>query len=81
MVLEDIFLWPFKIVFDGAMFIIAILLLGFWIWMLIDCAKRKFKNNIEKIIWIIAIVLGHWFGSLIYFIVIKLYNKKGLFKK
>lgn len=76
----DIIFWPFQAAFIGVKIILAMLLLAFWIWMIIDCAKRKFKNDVEKIVWIIVIVLGQWIGSLVYFIAIKLYNPKGLYK-
>jgi len=78
MSISNLFFWPFTAALVGAAFILAVLLLAFWVWMIIDCTKRNFKNNTEKIIWILVIVLVHWFGSLVYFIVIKLYNPKGL---
>ncbi len=79
--LEDIIFWPFAVAFTGAAIILAGLIIAFWVWMLIDCAKRKFKKDAEKILWIVIIVLTHWLGSVIYFIVIKLYNQKGLIIK
>lgn len=78
--IENIILWPFQAAFAGATFILAVILIIFWIFMIIDCAKRKFKNDIEKIIWIMAIVLTTWLGALIYYIVVKTYNQKGLTK-
>ena len=53
---EDFLFWPFSLAFAGVGVIIAILFVIFWIWMIIDCAKRKFKNDLEKIIWILVIV-------------------------
>lgn len=79
--IADIILWPFIAAFAGAQIILAILLLAFWIWMLIDCATRNFRKDIEKIIWIIIMVLTTWLGALIYFIVIKTYNQRGLIKR
>lgn len=79
--LGDIIFWPFAAAFAGAIAIVAILVLIFWIWMLVDCAKRKFRNDVEKIVWIIVIVLLHWIGSLAYFIVIKLLNPQGLMRR
>ena len=76
-----IIFWPFIALFAGVVAIVAILVLIFWIWMLVDCAKRKFKNDVEKIIWIIVIVLLHWIGSLVYFIVIKSLNPQGLMRR
>lgn len=73
--------WWFFPVFAGIgalAFVIAILLLAFWIWMIVDCAKRKFKNDVEKIVWIVVIVLGGWIGALVYLIVIRMMNARGL---
>ena len=79
--IDNILLWPFAMAFWGAMAIFGAIVLIFWILMIIDCAKRKFKNDTEKIIWILAIVLAMWLGALVYFIVIKMYNPHGLAKK
>ena len=62
-------------------FFVLILFIGivgtiFWIWMLIDCAKRDFEKENDKIVWIIVIALTHWIGALIYFIVIKMQKDK-----
>lgn len=61
--------------------LIGVLLLAFWIWMLVDCAQRKFRNDVEKILWIVVIVLGGLLGALVYLIVVKLTNPQGLAKK
>jgi len=78
---DNVFWWPFAAAFTGAWIVLGILFLTFWIWMIVDCAQRKFKNDLEKIIWILVIVFAHWIGSLVYFIVIKMYNHRGLAKK
>ena len=74
----EIVLWPFVAAFAGAIVIVAIAVLVFWIWMLVDCAKRKFRNEVEKVIWIIAVVLLTWLGAFTYFIVVKSLNPKGV---
>ena len=61
--------------------VIAVLVLIFWIWMIVDCAKRKFKNDAEKIVWLVVIVLFGWLGALVYFLVVKNINPNGLMKK
>ena len=78
---EDFLFWPFSLAFAGIGIIIAILFVIFWIWMIIDCAKRKFRKDLEKIIWILVIVFATWLGALVYFIVIRMYNPRGLAKK
>lgn len=55
-------------------FVISILFLIFWIFMLVDAAKRKFKGDNEKVLWILLIVLTSWIGAIIYYFVI--YRKK-----
>ncbi len=77
----DILFWPFAAAFAGAWFLVGLAILAFWIWMLVDCAKRKFNKTMEKVIWLVIIVIAHWIGSLVYFIVVRSYNPKGLLKK
>ncbi|OIO80899.1 hypothetical protein AUJ84_02335 [Candidatus Pacearchaeota archaeon CG1_02_32_132] len=60
--------------------VVGLIVFAFWIWMIVDCAQRGFKNNVEKIVWIIVIVLGSWIGALVYFLVIRMYNPRGLAK-
>ena len=40
---------------------------AFWIWMLVDCAKRISRGDTEQVGWMIAIALTHWVGALAYF--------------
>ncbi len=77
----DILYWPFRGAFMGAAILLAIVFLAFWIWMIVDCAKRKFRNDVEKVLWLVIIVLGHWVGAIVYFIVVRMYNTKGLIKR
>ena len=72
----DLLVWPFAGALVGAGIVLAIAIFVFWLWMIIDCAQRKFKNDLEKIIWILVIVFGSWVGALVYFIVIRQINPK-----
>lgn len=58
--------------------IIALLVFLFWIWMIIDCVQRGFRNQGEKIIWIVVIALLGWLGALLYLIIVKNMNPRGL---
>ena len=49
--------------------------------MLVDCAQRNFRKNWEKIAWILAIVFLTWVGALVYLIVIRLSNPRGILIK
>jgi len=71
-------MWPLGFAFAGVMILLAIAAFVFWIWMLVDCAKRRFLNKTEKILWLVIIVLAGLMGSIIYLIVVKIYNPKGL---
>lgn len=55
--------------------IITILASIFWLWMMIDCLIHEpnytVENLIEKMIWVLVILLGHFVGALIYFFVRK----------
>ena len=81
MVMENILWWPMIAGLGALAVIIAVLVLIFWIWMIVDCAKRKFKNDAEKIVWLVVIVLLGWLGALVYLIVIKNINPNGLARK
>ena len=52
--------------------IIALVLTAFWIWMLVDCIKREFK---DKTMWVILIVILGWIGAIAYYFVVKRKNK------
>ncbi len=78
MMFDNYFFWPFHALFAGVWGIFSLLFLVFWIWMIVDVAKRKFKNDVEKIIWLLVVILGMWIGAIVYFIVIRMYNIRGL---
>lgn len=73
--------WPFGFAFVGLMAVVMVVLVAFWIWMIVDCAKRKFANSGEKIVWLVIVVIFGWVGALAYLIIIKMINTKGLAKK
>ncbi len=56
--------------------ITGVLLSAFWIWMIVDCAQRKFKNDSEKVVWILVIIFLHVLGAAIYYFAVKRKDKK-----
>ena len=48
----------------------------FWILMIIDCVKRDFKGDNEKIVWVLVIVLLGFIGATIYYFAVKINEKK-----
>ncbi len=74
----DFIFWPFALLTGLIGIIIWVLLFVLWIFMLIDCIKRNFKSDTEKIVWILVIILTvHIFaiGAIIYYFTIKSPNR------
>ena len=59
----------------GSMFIVIIIvaiIAGiFWLWMLIDCAKRNFDS---KLVWILLLIFTGTLGAILYFFLVKRKN-------
>ena len=53
------------------LFLSAIFGVIFWIWMIIDCAKRAFKSETDKIVWLLIIIFLHAIGAFIYYFAVK----------
>ena len=60
---------------------IGILLFLFWLWMLIDCLKRDFKGNYDKVVWVLVMIFLHILGAIIYYFVVKIGEKEVTIKK
>lgn len=52
-------------------FAVGILALIFWIFMIVDVASRKFKQENDKIMWILIVILTGIIGAAIYYFMIK----------
>lgn len=66
----------------GLLVLVAFLVvLIFWVWMLIDCLKRDFKKDIEKLIWVVVIIFLHFLGAFIYYFVVKIPSTGSMGKK
>jgi Mg2+ and Co2+ transporter CorA len=44
--------------------------------MLVDSIQRKYKNENDKVVWVIVIVLVGIIGAIIYYFVVKVNDKK-----
>lgn len=53
----------------------ALFLFVFWLWMLVDCLKRDFKRDIDKVVWIIVLIFLHLLGAIVYYFVVKIPSK------
>lgn len=74
----ELFLTIFFLIFGG---VLTLGIFTFWIWMIIDCAQRDFKNENDKIFWIILLIFTHLIGAIIYFFIVKNKKKKKKRKK
>lgn len=56
------------LIFGGPIFL---LLFVFWLWMLIDCAKREFD---DKALWVILLIFLNFIAAILYFFIVKRKN-------
>jgi len=47
----------------------GVLLIGFWLWMLIECAVLEPSEGHTKATWLLILFTGNWIGALIYLFV------------
>jgi uncharacterized membrane-anchored protein len=57
--------------------ILVVLLLGITLWALVDTIKSDFKNDINKVVWIIVILSIPAFGGILYYLLGKEQKKAG----
>ena len=50
----------------GLLMGLALLAIGFWIWMLVECATKESSVGNDKLIWVLIIILTHLLGALLY---------------
>ncbi len=60
----------------GVLALLAVVGGIFWLWMLIDCLKRDFKKDADKILWALAIFFLNILGAILYFFIVKNEDKK-----
>jgi hypothetical protein len=46
----------------------GLLMTVFWVWMLVECARRISKGDGNQVGWLIVIALTHFLGAAIYFL-------------
>lgn len=56
----------------GLMVALGLALFIFWIVMIVDIVKREnWKDDSEKTVWLLIVILVGWLGALIYYFIIK----------
>lgn len=48
---------------------VALFLIGFWVWMLVDCLRYESSEGNDKIVWLLVIVFTKLIGAAIYYFV------------
>ena len=59
-----------------ALIVVGLLGMVLWILMLLDCVKRKFDGENEKVVWILVLALTHVIGAVIYYFLVKRRDSK-----
>ena len=67
--------------FDGfglAVLAAVAFLFAFWLWMIVDCLKREFKRDIDKVVWVLVLIFLHLLGALVYYFVVKVPSRNSV---
>jgi len=68
--------WGWPLAFGGALFIVAVVAVVFWLWMLIDCLQRPdksfpVKGTSEKLVWVVVLLVASILGAVLYYLLVK----------
>ncbi|MFH0956819.1 MAG: PLDc N-terminal domain-containing protein [Candidatus Aenigmatarchaeota archaeon] len=58
---------PLMIAVIAIIMVLAVLCFALWLWMIIDCAKRKKFQNGDNVMWILLLVLTGPIGMVLYY--------------
>lgn len=50
----------------GLQQLLVLPLICLWLWGLVDCLRREFRDSTTKLIWVVVIVVLNFIGALIY---------------
>lgn len=62
---------PLTLLFVFFVFAVFAFLTVFWILMIVDCAKRKFLTDGERVAWILVLVFLGFLGAVVYYFAVK----------
>jgi hypothetical protein len=58
----------------GVIGLVLLVVLGFWIWMLVDCLKSERE---DKLVWTLVLLFGNIIGAILYFLIARNKGVKG----
>jgi len=73
--LKDVSYQPDNIFLIVIIVIVGLALGVFWAYMIWNCIKRDFDNEVDKFIWLIFMIITHFVGAFVYYFLIK---RKGM---
>lgn len=47
--------------------LVSLLAFVFWLWMLVECVRRKDMTDNQKLVWVLVLVFVSCIGSIVYF--------------
>ena len=57
--------------------LVVVILLGvFWLWMVVDCLKKDFKKDMDKLVWVVVLLFAHVVGAFLYYFLVKAKKRK-----
>ena len=54
------------------MLAVPVALVGFWLWMLIDCATHETAQDSQKVVWVLIVIFVPLLGALLYYLIRKM---------
>ncbi len=51
--------------------VLGAILVLFWLWMFVDCLKKNFKKDMDKLVWIIVLLYLNIVGAFLYYFLVK----------
>lgn len=70
------FLGPIMILLIFVVLAFIIFFFIAWIWMVVDCIKRDFKEGSERIAWVLVLVFIPLIGLILYYFIVFIKDKK-----
>lgn len=77
----EIFMGTMMIFMMSLVFIIILGLFIFWVWTIIDVAKREFTNSNERLIWLLLLILLGFIPSIVYYIIVMQPDNNGVMRE
>ena len=58
---------PSEIALVVALVPVAVAVLGFWVWMLVDCLRYEGPTDLDRVLWLLVLVFLKFVGAALYY--------------